>query len=44
MTTENERAYTETERAHGDHVVLDKRHHNAPKDGNDDPEFSEVDE
>jgi hypothetical protein len=39
MTTEKQRrAYTETERTHGDHLVLDAEHHNARKDDYGDPE------
>ena len=42
MTTNTDkRAYTGTERTHNDHLVLDREHHNAPKDGNDDPVFDE---
>lgn len=41
ITEEQRRAYTETERTHNDHIYLDKRHHNAPKDANDDPVFTE---
>jgi len=42
MTTNTDkRAYTVTEREHNDHVVLDREHHNAPKDGNDDPVFEQ---
>lgn len=41
MTTEKERAYTAVEIAHNDHITLDAEHHSAPKDGNDDPVFTE---
>jgi hypothetical protein len=38
-TTENQRrAYSAVELAHGDHMVLDREHWNAPKDEYGDPE------